>query len=68
MAGIHDDVAPNGIEEHITFVEDGDDHGHGGHGGGEMPPGQDPVSVPEPSVLGMLATSGLLGLASGLKR
>ncbi|EAZ94024.1 hypothetical protein CY0110_19552 [Crocosphaera chwakensis CCY0110] len=60
FAGTHDNVAPNAVDEH---------GGHGSHGKGEIPPeSQDPTSVPEPSVLAMLATGGWLGLVSAFKR
>lgn len=72
FAGTHDDVAPNAVDEHGGHGGHGGhgDGGHGGHGDGDVPPPseQDPVNVPEPSALVMLATSGLLGLASILKR
>ncbi|MDJ0731532.1 MAG: PEP-CTERM sorting domain-containing protein [Crocosphaera sp.] len=67
FAGTHDDVAPNAVDEHGGHGGHGDG-GHGDHGDGEMPPeSQEPVSVPEPSTLVMLATSGLFGLISALK-
>ncbi len=68
FAGTHDAVAPNAVDEHGGHGGHGG-HGDGGHGNGEIPPEpQNPVSVPEPSILGMLATTGLLGFVSALKR
>jgi hypothetical protein len=59
FAPTHPDVAPNAIEEHLTFEDGSGGHGHSPHS---------PQSVPEPtSVLGLLTlTLGFIG--STLKR
>lgn len=57
LANTHPDVAPNAIDEHLTFED-----GHSHH------PGHDHTSVPEPSSIISFLMLAFLGAGSALKR
>ncbi len=61
FANTHPEVAPDAIEEHLTFE---DTSGEGHHGGDNDGDGSSPQSVPEPSLIGSMIGLGLIGITS----
>jgi len=58
FSGEHKAVSPNGLDEHETFEDGSEGHGHGGHSPGHS--GDSPQQVPEPSgLVGLIALAAL---------